>query len=344
MLDFYKIFIEKQGIPNDENFLNEYINFVLENEVKESCDEYCEYHHILPRSIFPEYSKNEENIVLLIYENHMKAHELLFNAYNLRVYQRPLNYFYNLNLSDEKTRDRISNADNEWKNKRSKYMSSLSTEEQSRRSKKGWDNISDEKRKEFSEALKNSWDDDRRTEWSKKVSDRYKNEEYCDKIKKSLKKRYENEEYKKRFTDKMNIVNKDENKRKAASESLKIKWQDPEFIERVKEGRKKSKNIQIKKLSNTFKLKWNDSEFREKVLKSRIKYKVMLCSENEIIDTVYNIKDFCKKYNITELIFNRFNNSNTKIVKNRNEKISDDLLGLYIKTEKINNGKNKKNK
>lgn len=42
---------------------------------------YYEAHHILPKSLFPEYSKVKENIVLLTGEEHFKCHQLLKEIY-----------------------------------------------------------------------------------------------------------------------------------------------------------------------------------------------------------------------------------------------------------------------
>lgn len=259
MLDFYNIFIEKHGIPNDEIFLQEYIEFVLTNRIEDKFDEYCEYHHILPRSIFPEYVNNVDNIVLLKYKDHVLAHEILFKAYNLRVYQRPLNYFNSNYLSDEKTHERVSNAAkkgwetlknneekyNKWRKNRSECMSSLPSEEQSRRITKFWESISDKERKEFGDKMKLLWTDEKRKEWAKQVSKRYDDEEYRKKISNRLRERYNNQEFKSRFVDKMNEVNKDESKRKAAGESIKNKWKDADYLEKMKNRPARSKHIEI---------------------------------------------------------------------------------------------------
>ena len=38
---------------------------------------YCEHHHILPKSVFPEYSKEKENLVKIPVLDHFRAHEIL---------------------------------------------------------------------------------------------------------------------------------------------------------------------------------------------------------------------------------------------------------------------------
>lgn len=59
------------------------MNNPLTLEYFELCDKdtdelkYFEKHHILPKSIFPEYTKSEWNLVRLTYQNHYKAHEIL---------------------------------------------------------------------------------------------------------------------------------------------------------------------------------------------------------------------------------------------------------------------------
>ena len=48
---------------------------------------YCENHHILPKSIFPEFAKHRENIVRLPITNHFLAHEILAktNLYEMHL-------------------------------------------------------------------------------------------------------------------------------------------------------------------------------------------------------------------------------------------------------------------
>lgn len=66
----------KQSYNVDEKFLETYIDFL---EIKETKEE-GEIHHILPRSLFPEFSdlgKFPFNGVNLLYSDHVKAHYLL---------------------------------------------------------------------------------------------------------------------------------------------------------------------------------------------------------------------------------------------------------------------------
>lgn len=96
IIETYKqIFIKYDGIPDDENSLVEYINFIINSEYKEKDDiEYTELHHIFPTAIYDdvEIPTDIKNIFRLKYIDHIKAHELLFLAYNKRVYARPLQF------------------------------------------------------------------------------------------------------------------------------------------------------------------------------------------------------------------------------------------------------------
>ena len=99
-MDYKKIFKDRVYIKN-ASMLEQYINFCIsENEVDLIEGE---NHHILPSSLFPEYSDlrmNIQNKTRLTYENHLRAHYLLilsidseemFYAFNM------MNNFYNEN-------------------------------------------------------------------------------------------------------------------------------------------------------------------------------------------------------------------------------------------------------
>lgn len=62
------------------NYLNVYKS-LIEKRQKYEVFECFERHHILPKSLFPEYEKCKSNIVKLTYREHYVAHHLLFNIY-----------------------------------------------------------------------------------------------------------------------------------------------------------------------------------------------------------------------------------------------------------------------
>lgn len=65
--------------------LNEYVDFCLHNNKHNHVKFSTERHHVLPKSIFPEYRnmyENKWNIVILTYEDHYIAHSILIDAIN----------------------------------------------------------------------------------------------------------------------------------------------------------------------------------------------------------------------------------------------------------------------
>lgn len=58
-------------------WLGDLMDEYMEVVTKPPKTKYTENHHILPRSIFPEYADNPENIVSLDVLDHLKAHEIL---------------------------------------------------------------------------------------------------------------------------------------------------------------------------------------------------------------------------------------------------------------------------
>lgn len=99
-------FSEKNTINNIE-YLEKYLKLLLEYKIDiNESDIYTEKHHILPRSVFPEFENEDWNIVDLKYKDHVDAHLYLFKSINIRQYQRPLNWM----LNQYKNREEISNA------------------------------------------------------------------------------------------------------------------------------------------------------------------------------------------------------------------------------------------
>lgn len=62
----------------EESKIEEYLKFCEEHSY--DGDEYSEHHHILPQAHYPEFSKEEWNIVNLLYKDHVEAHRLLHEA------------------------------------------------------------------------------------------------------------------------------------------------------------------------------------------------------------------------------------------------------------------------
>jgi hypothetical protein len=68
-----------------ENEVDAYIHFITTKTLEPNSAEYSELHHILPKSIFPEYSKCAWNIVKLSAYDHFVAHYLLAFSKNHKM-------------------------------------------------------------------------------------------------------------------------------------------------------------------------------------------------------------------------------------------------------------------
>lgn len=232
-----EILKERLGEPDNQDKLQEYIR-LLESDYKDYTERF-ERHHILPRAEFPELENEKWNLVSIPYSIHCKSHQLLFEAYNTRRFQRPLNFM--------------------------KADSALTTEQISNAAKRGWVNLKNNedtynswrsaRSKACSEQNKKNWDDETYREKTIKFlqtrgitpENRKKlnesrigmtfTEEHKKNISKGLEERYKDEEFKAKFDETMNEVNKDPEKRAKAGESIVNKWKDPEYREKQKKSR-----------------------------------------------------------------------------------------------------------
>ena len=85
---------------NDQtDFRKEYIELIKKNKNKKN-NGYTEKHHILPKSLFPNWADRKSNIIKLTPEEHYKAHYLLYKIYN--NYETTMAFFLMLKLTDEK--------------------------------------------------------------------------------------------------------------------------------------------------------------------------------------------------------------------------------------------------
>lgn len=74
-------FTSKLGVPTNTEALDAYINFCINHHIE---DGICEKHHILPRSTHPEFVDLRDhpfNYSRLLFEDHVRAHQLLSLAY-----------------------------------------------------------------------------------------------------------------------------------------------------------------------------------------------------------------------------------------------------------------------
>lgn len=279
-------FIEKFGTPSNEGILEEYLSICVDTDTTE----YTEIHHILPRSVFPEYANESWNQVRVTYETHCLAHELLWCAYpNVGSFWRPLNFMKSQNpemreLLSEAMRERaktlwsIIKSDPEkmqrWsEDKRQMMLERMQKDhpayEEMRMKVRLYYETSPDARLIRSVASKQMWQDPEirkqiltsRKKWLNSPEGKKQRSQ-------SAKKRYADVVYYEKHKNIMSEVNAREDKKTKNREAILKKWQDPEFAARMRrtiaEGRKARKSS-----SSTMKALWADPVRRAEMLERR---------------------------------------------------------------------------
>ncbi len=272
-----ELLLSHLGTPDNEDRLNEYLEFIYENEYHGD-EFYCEDHHILPSCI-----KDNDHTVRLKYNDHCEAHLLLFLAYNRNDFQLTLNFMkpsleergseYKDALSEARRRgwDKFKASDRyddyvaiQALTTSEKMKNGLSAElSEKRYSKPG-------AREKISKQFKELWSNDEYKERVRQSMVEERNSpEGKARMKKSAQKMWDNKtpEERARWTEAITRVNQDINKRKDAGEKIKEKWKDPEF--RSKMSKRKRSEEKNKEHSNKLKEKWKDPEFKAMMLKKR---------------------------------------------------------------------------
>ena len=78
-------FLDSDVIIKSTTKLEEYIDFCIYNNQKAKIKSKTEYHHILPKALFEEYSKLSSHLwngTHLLFEDHYIAHSMLAEALN----------------------------------------------------------------------------------------------------------------------------------------------------------------------------------------------------------------------------------------------------------------------
>jgi len=266
--------ISKLGEPDNEEALDQYITFIIENEVNYDTDLYCENHHILPQCIEP-----NDITVKLKYNDHCDAHLYLFLAYNRNDFHRPLNfmkpdtnirgkeYSESLSIAKKQAMEKFKNSDKyEEYIEQCKIKTSLRMKGgfASELAKRRFDNNAKAKA-EISEHFKQLWAD---PEYKKRVKESMIAERNTPEGKLRMKRAareywdYRSIEEREEFSLKMQDVNSNVDKRLKAGISIKEKWTDPNFRDKMK-NRKHGSN------STSLKEKWADPEWRAMMLANR---------------------------------------------------------------------------
>jgi hypothetical protein len=274
-----QLFRLKLGNPDNEEKLLEYISFCLYKH--NDYEDYYEKHHILPRAVFPEHTKDNWNISCLSYENHVLGHFLLAEAYLNRKFSRTLNFLKN------KTEDEVVKLKKILSEISKKWWKDLTEEEYdarclmySTRMKKMMQNGSEfhkkvcdgvneyyknnpHRKEELKKFFKDLWKNKTKEEYAEWCSNMKWNEDRRTQHKKYMEEKYQNSNFKELFDKKMKEVNSNINKRKDASIKLKEKWKDPNFIDKMNKRKPGSSN------SSKMKEKWKDPVWKEYMLNQR---------------------------------------------------------------------------
>jgi len=275
------LFKQKLGYPDNEEKLIEYINFCLYNHTK--YEDYYEKHHILPRSIFPENTKDDWNISCLSYENHVLGHFLLAEAYLNRKFSRTLNFLKNKSEEEViKLKKILSETTKKWWKDLTDeeydarcLMYSVRMKKMMQSGSEFHKNICDgineyyknnqHRKEELSLFFKNLWKNKTNEEYKEWCKNMSWNQERHNQHKTYMKKRYQDSNFKESFDKKMKEVNSDVNKRKDASVKIKEKWKDPLFLDKMNKRKQGASN------SSKLKEKWKDPVWREYMLNARKK-------------------------------------------------------------------------
>lgn len=280
-MNYKNIFISKLGIPTTEKNLDNYINFVLDNSIlkENGIEEYKELHHLLPKSKFPEFIKEDSNLFYLEYKNHIEAHRLLVFAYPTRSFLKPLNFMLERNEKEslefrklvsesiklwwkefKLTEDYIKYCQNKSKQTSQIMKDGLAKKLSEKRFSKK------ENREKVSSHFKSLWENEDYREKTinsiKAVRGTIKSREKSSKISLEKWKNISNEEYD-IFCEKMKILNSSSEKLENNSNKMKEKWKEVEYLEKMKNRKKRGSD------GSKSKMLWADPIWKANMLEKR---------------------------------------------------------------------------
>jgi len=82
---------------------------------------YYEAHHILPKCIFPELSKEKTNIVLLTAKEHYRCHELLIEMTTGNTHHKMVHAFWSMATRKTNNMDRVKISKDDYHDLRNKF-------------------------------------------------------------------------------------------------------------------------------------------------------------------------------------------------------------------------------
>lgn len=129
-MDIYNhknLFLENEFRTEYYNIINNVIA-LNRKRYKRSNPEYVYYeaHHVLPKSLFPEYTKEKWNIVLLTPEEHIKCHRLLINFTENEYYHKIVYAAWCMIIRKTGDRDEYKVSDEEYGELKRKWSESIS--------------------------------------------------------------------------------------------------------------------------------------------------------------------------------------------------------------------------
>ena len=210
--------------------VKEYIDFI------ESCKglelpDYTEKHHILPKSLFPKYEFDKNNLIELSAINHYKAHVLLAEAYGdgmlyaLRMMDSryassdipEINYEL---FREEFSKHHSVTMKEVWSNAEFRNKMSISHT-------KSWENNL-ERKEHISNKMTEKWSDPAyKEETSKAIREATQTEEFRNKISDISKAHWQNPEYVSKNNHNRNLVMQTEEYKKKHSDNQKERLKDP---------------------------------------------------------------------------------------------------------------------
>jgi hypothetical protein len=115
-------------------------------------------------------------------------------------------------------------------------MKNLTSKEQRRRANIFWKNITDDEYINFCNKMKSYWTEEKKKDKSKQMNEYYSNPK--NRMKKSIEgqERWDSmsDEKRREFKEKMDIVNKDDNKRRVAGNKIRELWKSDGYLEKMK--------------------------------------------------------------------------------------------------------------
>ena len=287
--------------------VKEYIDFI------ESCKglelpDYTEKHHILPKSLFPKYEFDKDNLIELSAINHYKAHVLLAEAYGGGM-------LYALRMMDSRYDEEdipeinYKHFREECSKLRSESMLELWSDPDyknrvSKSFQKSWkDNT--QRKENISAKMTEKWSDPAyKEETSKAIREATQTEEFRNKISDISKAHWQNPEYVSKNNHNRNLVMQTEEYKKKHSDNQKERLKDPAIRAacgwRRGTGKPFRKCVHCGKVGNTkqhFKTHFNNcriiKDLRASFIRTHLLYLETL-NNNELLTKNLNQQHFNK--------------------------------------------------